>query len=64
MKRVIDKLKKQYYDIKDTYNFEIGTKSLNYQNIEYYNTSLAEYRKAIKILEQELERIEEYGRED
>ena len=60
MKRVIDKLKKQYYDIKDDYNFEMEVNQSEVYDNEYYNNLLAEYDKAIKILE----RIGEHGRED
>ena len=51
MKRVIDKLKKQYYDIKDDYNFEMEVNQSEFYDNEYYNNLLAEYDKAIKILE-------------
>ena len=51
MKRVIDKLKKQYYDIKDNYNFEMELTHSEFYYNEYYNNLLAEYDKAIKILE-------------
>ena len=51
MKRVIDKLKKQYYDIKDDYNFEMEVNQSEFYDNEYYNNLLAEYDKVIKILE-------------
>ena len=51
MKRVIDKLKKQYYDIKDIYSIEMEVNQKEVYDNEYYNNLLAEYDKAIKILE-------------
>ena len=58
MKRVIDKLRKQYYDIKDSYNFEIEVNQSEVYDNEYYNNLLGEYDKAIKILET----VREYGK--
>ena len=57
MKRVIDKLKKQYYDIKDSYNFEMEVNQSEVYDNEYFNNLLAEHDKAIKILET----VREYG---